>query len=72
MSKSMSPDNRARSKTIRQIVDQHFNAKPNGNLMALTDLLASVRHFCDYNNIDFGQVDKIAYRHYLSEKTGVE
>jgi hypothetical protein len=31
------------------------------------ELLASVRRFCDGRSLDFGKLDRLAYRHYLEE-----
>ena len=32
------------------------------------DLLANLRHFCDSRGLDFGQLDRTAHDHYLTEK----
>ncbi len=34
----------------------------------VTDMLASLRHFCDTYAVDFAEVDRIAYMHYLAER----
>lgn len=33
----------------------------------LIDLLADARHWCDRNKLCFGELDRIAYDHYLAE-----
>lgn len=33
----------------------------------ITDLLADIRHFCDANGLDFANLDRMAYQHYLAE-----
>lgn len=33
----------------------------------LTDLLADARHWCDRNQLSYGQHDRIALDHYLTE-----
>lgn len=35
---------------------------------AVTELLSDIRHFCDRWDIDFGAVDRLAYRNYIEEK----
>ena len=35
---------------------------------AITDLLSDLRHLCDALGLDFAELDRIAYRHYIEEK----
>jgi hypothetical protein len=34
----------------------------------VTDILADLRHLCDKRGWDFGNLDRIVYDHYLTEK----
>lgn len=36
----------------------------------LTDLLADLRHLCDSHDLCFGDLDKMAYQHYVAERNG--
>jgi hypothetical protein len=38
-----------------------------GNSFSLIDLLADARHWCDANDQDYADLDRIAYQHYLAE-----
>jgi len=31
------------------------------------DLLTDLRHYCDSERLDFGKLDKVAYKHYCEE-----
>jgi len=41
-----------------------------GEEMAVRDLLADLRHYCDAHKLDYGAEDKSAYGHYLAEIGG--
>ena len=59
-----------REPTIRQRCDRIARllrggqGSPSENLI---DLLADARHWCDYNAESFGELDRLAYQHYLAE-----
>ena len=36
----------------------------------LIDFLADARHWCDRNHYCFGEIDRIAYGHYVAERNG--
>lgn len=40
--------------------------------LAVTDLLANIRHFCDMKGLDFGCLDNDAYKHYSAEAVRAE
>jgi hypothetical protein len=37
------------------------------NVANLVDFLADARHWCDVHGLSFGDLDRIAYQHYLEE-----
>ena len=37
------------------------------SFISLIDLLADARHWCDANDQDYADLDRIAYQHYLAE-----
>ena len=41
-----------------------------GSFISLIDLLADARHWCDANNQDYADLDRIAYQHYLACSSG--
>lgn len=47
----------------RAIVDYGLGDR----LENLTDLLTDARHWCDENDQDFAEIDRLAYRHYIAE-----
>jgi hypothetical protein len=49
----------------------NFHSEIKGNdHTALRDLLADLRHYCDYTGLDFAKEDKAAYASYLEELRG--
>lgn len=38
----------------------------------LIDFLADARHWCDMHGQCFGDLDRIAYQHYIAERSGEE
>jgi hypothetical protein len=44
--------------------------EPNGVFTDVSDMLASVRHFCDRAGLDYGEVDEHAHRAYLGDHEG--
>ena len=64
-----------RCEQIEQIASTQFGEQytdPGGQLVdadcLVIDLLANLRHFCDSCDLDFGKLDRVAYRHYSAEK----
>ncbi len=49
------------------VLRDYLDIDPRTNLI---DLLADARHWCDRYRHDFAQLDRIAYQHYLAERTG--
>ncbi len=37
---------------------------------SIIDLLADLRHFCDAENLDFADLDRVAGTHYHAERSG--
>ncbi len=64
----MAAGNRHRSKVICKVLDEHYRARDIGYQAALQDLQSDVRHFCDYRNFKFGDIDRRAHQHYRGEK----
>jgi hypothetical protein len=63
-----------RRKEVEQIARTSFRKKfldGQGQIVDaesfVIELLTSVRHFCDGRSLDFGKVDRLAYRHYLDQ-----
>lgn len=54
------------AKIDRTILEEYHEI--NDDEAALVQLLADVRHFCDVNELDLGELDRAAYQHYLTEK----
>ncbi len=65
---AVAAENRKKSKLICKLLDDHYDARANGYPTALSDLLADVRHFCDYRNLSLGDIDRRAHQHYRGEK----
>lgn len=64
----MSANNRKRSKIIAVTLESSYQRLLNGDMSALTTMLADIRHFCDYRNISFAEVDNHAKKLYLGDK----
>jgi hypothetical protein len=47
---------------------QHIKDGPETPSEAITDLLADIRHYCDTHDLNFAELDHVAYGHYLDEK----
>lgn len=47
--------------------DKNGEAEPSGVFTDVSDMLASLRHFCDRAGLDFGEVDSHAYRAYQGD-----
>ena len=73
---------RAENKAAAERIDRAFEMmrtqgeySGSGDSEDVTDLLADLRHFCDKEGLDFGELDSTAHRHYTAEvvqaRTGV-
>jgi hypothetical protein len=65
----MRNDNRARGKRAQKALRRAYGRsevrlEPD---CAVIDALTDLRHFCDTMQLDFGNCDRIAHDHYLSE-----
>jgi len=61
----MKSDNDKRAKRCASAIRKYnddWDEKSN-----LTDFLADARHWCDRNGQCFGDIDRMAYQHYLAE-----
>ncbi len=58
----------AQAKEVQQRVKRVHHALESYDGDSLVDLLADIRHYCDANNLDFYNLDRIAYEHYLEER----
>lgn len=53
-------------------IEAHLRDWRAGNLSAnelVIDVLVTLRHFADAHAVDHGEADRIAYSHYLEEKS---
>lgn len=62
------PANGDRAFRIAQIETEYFSKVCDTKEDFVTDLLADVRHYCDANQLCFGDQDRRAHQHYLAEK----
>jgi hypothetical protein len=67
---------RAIARSIRTMYHWPAPQSRDGSSTGIIDLLADIRHYCDAYELDFGKLDKTAYRHYTAEvvqaRTGEE
>ena len=59
--------NLARAKRALSALVDHFEYDSADPAATVTDLLADVRHFCDWFGLAFGDLDRVAHSHYLEE-----
>jgi hypothetical protein len=59
------PTNHNRAKRCDNVLRRY--GTDNTQKGCLIDLLADARHWCDLNSESFGELDRIAYEHYLAE-----
>lgn len=58
--------NRRRAERMQKCIESHFE---NGDVKHnIIDSLANLRHLCDKNDLDFADLDRIAYSHYSVEQ----
>lgn len=64
---SQRPVNKARgSKLGRALEAAGYEGRTDWGA-TITDTLADLRHLADTHGLDFGQLDRVAYDHYLAE-----
>ena len=59
--------NRERAKRVLSALMDHFEFEKEDAGASVTDLLADVRHFCDWYGLAHGDLDRVAHSHYLEE-----
>lgn len=55
-----------RAKELEKILRRMFD--PQAKEENVIDILSDLRHLCDMRGWDFGELDRIAYQHYVPEK----
>ena len=69
-------ENRDRAERVKNLLQSAQHVRRGLEATDISDLLADIRHWCDANKQDFGELDASAYRHYSAEvvqaRTGVE
>lgn len=63
----MSHENR-RARKIRNALVAGGHEGASDWKATITDALADLRHLCDSRNLDFGELDHVAYDHYSTER----
>jgi len=61
--------NLARARRALSALVDHFEFDSCDPAATVTDLLADVRHFCDWYGLAHGNLDRVAHSHYLEELT---
>ena len=59
--------NHDRAKRVLSALIDHFEFDSCDAGATVTDLLADVRHFCDWSGLSHGDLDRTAHLHYLEE-----
>ena len=52
---------------VKRCKDAITGYSDDSSFISLIDLLADARHWCDANDQDYADLDRIAYQHYLAE-----
>ena len=63
----MSRENRRARKIRKALVAGGYECASDWKA-TITDALADLRHLCDARNLDFGELDRVAYGHYSTER----
>lgn len=58
-----------RAKKINMALQSSYG-KTESMKIIIIDTLADIRHLCDLKGLNFGDLDRIAYRHYCAEIAG--
>jgi hypothetical protein len=61
-------NNRTEPERAIAIDAERITAGPETPSEAITDLLADIRHYCDTYDLDYAELDRVAYGHYLEER----
>ena len=59
------PTNEERAEAAQRAIDA---CADEGGDAGIIDTLANLRHLCDRDGMDFAELDRMAYNHYLEEK----
>ena len=62
------PVNAARAARIAKALKDAGYEGPTDWAATASDALADLRHLCDKHDLDFGNLDRIAYDNYLAER----